>query len=87
MKGLLERAKKEVNNGKSIKKETKIKIFSCIVIGTIIIIAAMLFLLSKNNNLKLNVKNSHDYNYHLIYFALNNLIKLFYFQNFAFELI
>ena len=53
MKGLLERAKKEVNNGKSIKKETKIKIFSCIVIGTIIIIAAMLFLLSKNNNLKL----------------------------------
>ena len=60
MKGLLERAKKEVNNFKKIKKVTRVKIISGIMLGIILIATALLFLMFENNKDKQLLKNITD---------------------------
>ena len=60
MKGLLERAKKEGNNFKKIKKVTRVKIISGIMLGIILIATALLFLMFENNKDKQLLKNITD---------------------------
>ena len=60
MKGLLERAKKQLNNFKKIKKGTRAKIISGIMLGIILIAAALLFLMFENNKDKQLLKNITD---------------------------